>query len=110
MSPVRAGRSARVPGELLGRAIGREVLEHTGSGTRRILKGIGVRGQAKVAFGRAFSAAAPFIMPALRDPAGQLRCLPSPARHELLVELVVLMDVKVAHFLVLGLAREERTQ
>jgi hypothetical protein len=49
-------------------------------------------------------------MPALRDPAGQLRCLPNPARHELLVELVVLTDVKVAHFLVLGLAGEERTQ
>jgi hypothetical protein len=24
----------------------------------------------------------------LRDPAGQLRCLPNPTRHELLVELV----------------------
>ena len=44
------------------------------------------------------------ILPALRDPAGQLRCLPNPTRHELLVELVVLVDVEVAHFLVLGFA------
>ena len=46
----------------------------------------------------------------LWDPAGQLRCLPNPARHELLVDLVVLVDVEVAHVLVLGLAGEERTQ
>ena len=44
------------------------------------------------------------ISPTLRDPAGQLRCLPDPTRHELLVELVVLVDVEVAHVLVLGLA------
>jgi hypothetical protein len=43
-------------------------------------------------------------LPALRDPAGQLRCLPNQTRHELLVELVVLVDVEVAYFLVLGLA------
>jgi hypothetical protein len=49
-------------------------------------------------------------MPALRDPAGQLRCLSNPTRHELLVELVVLVEVEVAHFLVLGLARGERMQ
>jgi hypothetical protein len=42
--------------------------------------------------------------PALRDPAGKLRCMPNPTRHELLVELVVLVDVEVAHVLVLGLA------
>jgi hypothetical protein len=50
------------------------------------------------------------VGPALRDPAGQLRCLPNPTRHELLIELVVLVDIEVAHFLVLGLAGEERTQ
>jgi hypothetical protein len=38
------------------------------------------------------------------DPAGQLRCLPNPTRHEFLVELVVLVDVEVARVLVLGLA------
>src|SRR5437899_8035100 len=48
--------------------------------------------------------------PALRDPAGQLRCLPDPTRHELLVELVVLVDVEVANFLLLGLAGGDRTQ
>src|SRR5438477_13043011 len=58
---------------------------------------------------RCIRVASRFIL-TLRDPAGHLRCLPNPARHEFLVELVVLMDVKVAHFLVLGLAGEERTQ
>src|SRR3989442_5728974 len=48
--------------------------------------------------------------PALRDPAGKLRCLPDPARHELPVELVVLMDVEVACVLALGLAGGDRTQ
>ena len=47
---------------------------------------------------------------ALRHPAGQLRCLPNPPRHEHLVELVVLVNIEVAHFLVLGLAWRERTQ
>ena len=47
---------------------------------------------------------------ALRDPAGQLRCLPNPTRHEFLAELVVLVDVEVAHFVVLGLAGGDRTQ
>ena len=47
---------------------------------------------------------------ALRHPAGQLRCLPNPSGHQLLVELVVLVDVEVAHFLVLGLAWGKRTQ
>ena len=37
--------------------------------------------------------------------AGQLRCLPYPARHELLVELVILVDVEVAHVILLGLHR-----
>lgn len=35
--------------------------------------------------------------------AGQLRCLPDPGRHELIVELVVLVDVEVARVWVLGL-------
>ena len=35
--------------------------------------------------------------------ARQLRCLPDPTHHELLVELFVLVDVEVAHFLLLGL-------
>ena len=48
--------------------------------------------------------------PSLRDPAGQLRCLSNPTRHELLVELVVLVDVEVARVLVLGLAGGEWTQ
>jgi len=43
------------------------------------------------------------VMAALRDPAGQLRSLPDPPRHELLVELIVLMDVEVARVLALGL-------
>src|SRR5262249_20632592 len=49
-------------------------------------------------------------LPALWGPAGQLRCLPDPTRHELLVELVVLVNVEVAHFLLLGLAGGDRTQ
>jgi hypothetical protein len=36
------------------------------------------------------------ILPALRDPAGQSGRLPDPTRHELLVELVVLVNVEVA--------------
>ena len=36
----------------------------------------------------------------LRAPAGQGRCLPDPGRHLRLIELVVLADIKVAHFLV----------
>src|SRR4029079_5456898 len=47
---------------------------------------------------------------ALRDPAGQLGCLPDPARHELLVEVVVLVDVELAHVLALGLAGREWAQ
>jgi len=46
----------------------------------------------------------------LRDPAGQLRCLPNPTRHELLVELVILVDVEAAHVLLLGLDRWDWTQ
>src|SRR6266498_4821278 len=38
---------------------------------------------------------------------GRLR---DPSRQPLLVELVVLVDVDVAHFVVLGLARRNRTQ
>lgn len=37
--------------------------------------------------------------------AGQLRYLPDPSRHELLVELVVLVEVVVARLIVLGLDR-----
>ena len=47
---------------------------------------------------------------ALRGPAWQLRCLSDPTRHELLVELVGLVDVEVAHLIVLGLAVRRRTQ
>src|SRR5882762_732501 len=43
-------------------------------------------------------------LPALRNPAGQGGRLPDPRRQLRLVELVVLVDVEVAHFLVLGLA------
>jgi hypothetical protein len=46
----------------------------------------------------------------LRDPAGQGGCLPDPRPHLRLVELVVLVDVDVAHVLVLGLAGRERSQ
>ena len=46
----------------------------------------------------------------LRDPAGQLRGLPNPTCHELLVEQAVLVDIEVAHVLVLGLPWRERTQ
>ena len=49
-------------------------------------------------------------MPALWGPAGQLRCLPDPTRHQLLVDLVVLVDVEVAHFFLLGFAGRDRTQ
>src|SRR5688572_13146757 len=42
--------------------------------------------------------------------AGQLRCLPDPTRHELLVELVLLVDVEVARVRVLGLDGGEWTQ
>ena len=49
-------------------------------------------------------------LPALRDPAGQGGRLPDPRRHLRLVELVVLADVEVAHFLVLGLAGRDGTQ
>src|SRR5262249_33983584 len=37
-------------------------------------------------------------------PTGQLRCLLNPTRDELLVEPVVLADVEVAHFFLLGFA------
>src|SRR4029453_10353545 len=50
------------------------------------------------------------VGPALRDPAGQGGPLPDPRRHLRLVERVVLADVEVAYFLVLGLARGDRTQ
>src|SRR5262245_27660931 len=43
-------------------------------------------------------------------PAGDGGRLPDPRRHLLLRELVVLVDVEVAHFLVLGLAGGDRTQ
>src|SRR5439155_7358486 len=46
----------------------------------------------------------------LWDPAGELRCLPKPTRHQLLVEPVALADVEVAHFLLLGLTGGQRTQ
>src|ERR1700694_2466078 len=46
----------------------------------------------------------------LRNPAGQRGGLLHPRRHLRLVELVVLMDVEVAHFLVLGLAGGDRTE
>src|ERR1700730_2026972 len=46
----------------------------------------------------------------LRNPAGQRGGLLYPRRHLRLVELVVLMDVEVARFLVLGLAGGDRTQ
>ena len=36
--------------------------------------------------------------------AEQFRCLPNPTRHELFVELIALMDVEVAHVLLLGFA------
>src|SRR4030095_8213672 len=49
-------------------------------------------------------------LPALWDPAGQSGRLPDPRRHLRHVGLIVLADVEVAHFLVLGLARGERTQ
>src|SRR5690606_26072735 len=60
----------------------------------------------------------PFLMqldpgqsfPGLRDPAGKLRCLSDPARHELLVEPVVLVNVEVARVLVLGRDGRDRTQ
>src|SRR6185436_1110463 len=45
---------------------------------------------------------------ALRDPSGQGSRLPDPCRQLRLVELVVLMDVEIAHFLVLGLAGRDR--
>jgi len=48
--------------------------------------------------------------PSLRDPTGQLRCLLNPTRHQLLVELVVLVDVEVSRFLLLRLAWREWTQ
>src|SRR5919107_2467219 len=48
--------------------------------------------------------------PVLRDPARQLRRLPDPARHELLVELVVIVYVEVARVLVLGFAGREWSQ
>jgi hypothetical protein len=41
------------------------------------------------------------------DPAGHLRCLPNPTCHELLIELVVLVDLEIAHFLVCGLTERE---
>src|SRR5690606_7837845 len=50
----------------------------------------------------------PFL--GLRDPAGQLRCLSDPARHELLVEPVALVNVEVARVLVLGRDWRDRTQ
>src|SRR4029450_8730710 len=48
--------------------------------------------------------------PTLRDPAGQDGRLPDPGRQLRLVELVVLVNVEVAHFLVLGLAGGDGTQ
>jgi hypothetical protein len=42
--------------------------------------------------------------------AGQLGGLADPARNELLVELLILMDVEVAHAIMLGLARGEWIQ
>src|SRR5688500_17463829 len=51
-----------------------------------------------------------FFAEALRDPAGQGGRLPDPCRHLRLVYLLVLANVDVAHFLVLGLARRDRTQ
>src|SRR5262245_47012723 len=48
--------------------------------------------------------------PALHEPAGQLRCLLDPTRHEFLIDRVVLADVEVAHVLLLGLAGGKRTQ
>ena len=49
-------------------------------------------------------------LPALRDPAGQGGRLPDPRRHLRLVELLVLVNVEVAHVLVFGLAGGKRTQ
>src|SRR5262245_16545133 len=49
-------------------------------------------------------------LPPLWYPAAQLRRLLNPTRHELLVELVVRVDVEVAHFLLLGLAGWEGPQ
>src|SRR6059036_3582404 len=46
----------------------------------------------------------------LGNPAGQRGGLLHPHHHELLVELVVFVDVEVAHVLVLGLAGRKRTQ
>src|SRR5690606_12513210 len=43
-------------------------------------------------------------------PAGQLRGLLDPTRHQLLVDLVILVDVEVARPLVLGLDRRKRLQ
>ena len=42
--------------------------------------------------------------------AGQLRGLPNPARHEFLVEQVVLVDVEISHVLMFGLDWGEWTQ
>jgi hypothetical protein len=50
------------------------------------------------------------LMPALWDPAGQGGRPPDPRRQLRFVELVVLVDVKVAHVLVRGLAGGKRTQ
>src|SRR5919107_2727046 len=52
----------------------------------------------------------PIGLPSLRSPPGQPGGLPNPARHELLVEPVVLTDVQVARVLVLGRARRKRVQ
>lgn len=46
----------------------------------------------------------------LRSPAGQLRCLRDPTRHKCLVELIGLVNVEIAHLLLCGLARRDRTQ
>jgi hypothetical protein len=46
----------------------------------------------------------------LREPTGQFRGLPNPARQELLVELLSLVDVEIAHFLLLGLAGRKGAQ
>ena len=42
--------------------------------------------------------------------AWQLRSLPNPTRHKLLVKLVVLVDVEVSHVFMLGLDWGEGTQ
>src|SRR5882757_3464680 len=52
----------------------------------------------------------PFEMCGLRNPAWQLAGLLHPSGELSFVDLVVLVDVEVAHFLLLGLAGREWTQ